>query len=375
MNQAKNFLILLIGVGLGVGLFAASQYANKNLPKGIANQSIPGEQIVIREKSDIVDVVKNVGPSVVSIAIKRSARNPFENDPFGVFGERSPSQGAQPTESGIGTGFIISKEGVIVTNKHVVQDNASYVVITNDNKKYDVKKITPDPLNDLALLKIDASGLKAVQMGDSSKLEVGQTVVAMGNALGEFKNTVTVGVVSGLDREIEASDQSGRNSERLGNVIQTDAAINPGNSGGPLLNIAGQVIGINTAVASGYAQNIGFALPINSAKPALEEFLALGKISRPYLGVEYRMITKRLALINELPEGAYVFAVVQGGPAERAKLRAEDIIIEIDGKKLTEENDLASIVRNLKINQQVELKYFRENKTESTQITVGEGGE
>ncbi len=371
MSHAKNLLILLIGVGVGVGLFALSKVTDPKLPVSnpLTQSSNGKETTVVKEKSDVVEVVKQVGPSVVSIAIKRQGRTPFDTvEPGG-----NPVPGAN--ESGIGTGFIVDSNGVILTNKHVVESAGSYVVITNDNKKYDVKKITQDPLNDIALLKVDATGLKAVQFGDSSKLDVGQTVVAMGNALGEFKNTVTVGVVSGLDRNIEATDQLGRNSEQLGNLIQTDAAINPGNSGGPLLNIAGQVIGINTAVAAGSAQNIGFAIPINSAKPAINEFLASGKISRPFLGVEYRMITKRLALINEIPEGAYVFDTVEGGPAEKAGIQAEDIITEINGVKLIDDKQLSEVIQSLKVNQQVEMKYYRDGQTQSVRVTIGEGSE
>lgn len=373
MNIAKNALILLVGVALGVGLFTASKFADQSVKMLAPTTNNVGEITVVKEKSDVVDVVKKVGPSVVSIAIKRQGRTPFDTSPFQDFSQ-SPNQ-STPAESGIGTGFIVGSNGVILTNRHVVDSSGQYVVITNDNKKYDVTKVTLDPSNDIAILKVDANGLQAIALGDSERLDVGQTVIAMGNALGEFKNTVTVGVVSGLDRDIETSDQLGRNTERLGSLIQTDAAINPGNSGGPLLNIAGQVIGVNTAVASGVAQNIGFAIPINSVKPVIDEFLASGKISRPYLGVEYRMITKRLALINEIPEGAYIFTAVAGGPADQAGIRAEDIITEINGTKLTEENQLSDVVRNLKVGQQVEVKYFRDNQTQTVRVTIGEAGE
>ncbi|MDQ3099457.1 MAG: trypsin-like peptidase domain-containing protein [bacterium] len=381
-NSLRTIVLIVIGVGLGIGLFAAVRATNLKIgnistPSTRGNSSIQ-TQTIIKEKSDVIDVVKKDGQSVVSIAIKRTAtRNPFSQSPFGIFDpDMSPSQQNTNRESGIGTGFIVGENGVIVTNKHVVDAEGQYVVITNDNKKYDVQKINKDPLNDLAIIKINATGLKAMELGDSSALDVGQTVIAMGNALGEFKNTVTVGVVSGLDRQIEASDQVGGSPEKLGNVIQTDAAINPGNSGGPLLNIGGQVIGINTAVAAGgVAQNIGFAIPINSAKPIISEFFATGKISSPYIGVRYQMITKRMALLNEIPEGAYVAEVVAGGPAEKAGIKADDIITELARKKLNDTNQLTDVIRTLKVGQSVDIKYYREDKEVTARVTVGEAGQ
>jgi serine protease Do len=381
-DTARSLLILILGVGLGIGIFAGI----KNLPTKIpglttnklipqTNQVVPSTTIV-REKSDIIDVVKKVGPSVVSIAIKRpqtSTRNPFGLNPFFA----PPSQQAPNTnrEAGIGTGFIVDSKGIIVTNRHVVDTQGQYVVITNDNKKYDVQRVNIDTGNDFAILKIDANNLPAATLGDSNALEAGQSVIAMGNALGEFKNTVTSGIVSGLNRSIEAGDQLGGNVETLQNLIQTDAAINPGNSGGPLLNIGGQLIGINTAVASGQAQNIGFAIPINSIKPTINEFLATGKISRPFLGVQYQMITKRQSIISEVPEGAYIEDVVSAGPAEKAGLRAEDIITEINGKKINENNPLTDVIRTFKVGDTVEVKYNRNNNDQTTRVTIGEGGQ
>jgi serine protease Do len=383
-NSLRMVLLIIIGVAIGLGLFTlvrSSKLKLGNLSLSTSKSaSVPTEtRTIIKEKSDVIDVVKKDGPSVVSIAIKRTAtRNPFNQSPFGLFGDLQPSvpNASASPESGIGTGFIVGANGVILTNKHVVDAQGQYVVITNDNKKYDVQKINKDPLNDLAIIKIDATGLQAIELGDSSALDVGQTVIAMGNALGEFKNTVTVGVVSGLDRQIEASDQVGGNAEKLGNVIQTDAAINPGNSGGPLLNIGGQVIGINTAVAGGgIAQNIGFAIPINSAKESINEFFSTGKISSPYIGVRYQMISKRMALLNEIPEGAYVAEVVSGGPADKAGIKADDIITDLAGKKLNDTNQLTDVIRTLKVGQSVEVKYYREDKQVTTQITIGEAGQ
>jgi serine protease Do len=377
----KTIGTLLVGLVIGLALFAGTRSTNLNFLKPVlnTNKTNPTEtKTVYREKSDIIDLVKKTNPAVVSIAIKQQQkpRNPFSPYDF-YFGPSTPStQNQNKKEQGIGTGFIIGSNGIILTNRHVVDANGAYVVITNDNKKYDVTKVTLDPRNDLAIVKVDATNLPALELGDSSKLDVGQSVIAMGNQLGEFSNTVTTGIVSGLNRSIEASGQSGSNPEALNNVIQTDAAINPGSSGGPLLNLAGQVIGINTAVApAGVAQNIGFAIPINSAKPVVEEYLATGKITRPYIGVRYQILTRRLALLNDLPEGAFVEEVIQGSPADKAGLKADDIITEINGKKLSDENPLADVIASLKIGDSVDLKYYRENETKSTKITVGQSGE
>ena len=202
----------------------------------------------------------------------------------------------------MGTGFVVDAQGLIVTNKHVVADSqAQYQVITADNQSYPVQNIYRDPANDLAFLKIDAQGLTPVELGDSDNLKVGQFVVAIGTALGEFRHTVTTGVISGLGRGITAGSVFEGYVEELDNVIQTDAAINPGNSGGPLINSAGQVVGVNVAVASG-AENIGFALPINTVKTALADFTRPG-IFRPFLGVNYTMISQEAAILMKFPKG------------------------------------------------------------------------
>jgi len=265
---------------------------------------------------------------------------------------------------------------MIVTNKHVVADTqAKYRVITKDDKTYQVEKIYRDPVNDLAILKINASGLKPVEMGDSSKLKVGQFVIAIGTALGEFRNTVTTGVISGLGRGITAGSPFEGYVERLDNVIQTDAAINPGNSGGPLLNSAGQVIGVNVAVAQS-GQNIGFAIPINVIKESLENFNKTGKFLRPYLGIRYKMISRDLALLNEVPEGAYVQEVVEDSPAQKAGVKDGDIITKIDNEKVLEKDGgLAKIIAGKKVGDKVELTIWREGKETKISVTLGEFSE
>ncbi len=337
-------------------------WVDNYLPSGV-QRSIGAEvQRVLHEENVVIDVADRVSPSVVTIGIKTTRL--YRQSLFGQISERE-------VEQDIGSGFVISKDGLIATNKHVVGDTeATYRVITNDEKTYDVQKIYRDPVNDLAILKIDTKDLKAVEMGDSTKLKVGQFVIAIGTALGEFRHTVTTGVVSGLGRGITAGNPF-EGSEQLDNVIQTDAAINPGNSGGPLLNSAGQVVGINTAVASG-AQNIGFAIPINVIKEAIENFNKTGQFSRPYLGIQYRLIGKQTALLNDVPQGAYIQAVVPDSPAEKAGIQEDDIVTKIDGKKLEEEGSVAAIIASHKVGDTVEIEYWRDGETKTVKARLEE---
>jgi len=369
-------ILLLIAAGfLVVGAVVSEKYFS--VPKTI---TIPGDEKVrvVTEESVVIDVVDNVSPAVVTVGITQTKRigdilefNPF--DPFSPF-QRRPGK-SQKLEQDIGSGFIVGSDGLIVTNKHVVEvSDATYRVITKDDKTYEVKKIYRDPSNDLAILKIEASGLPTVQMGDSDKIKVGQMAIAIGTALGEFRHTVTTGVISGVGRGIDAGSPFEQSAERLDNVIQTDAAINPGNSGGPLLNSSGQVVGVNTAVSS-EGQNIGFALPINVVKDALANFNATGQFNRPYLGVRYQMIPKQTAILNDIPEGAYLQEVVEGSPAEKEGLQEEDIITKIDGNKLTDENDLAKAISKKKVGDTITLTVWRNEKEQEIKVTLGNQGE
>lgn len=352
------------------------------LPKVEAPRTVTDEKVkVTSEESLVIDVVDKVSPSVVTVGISTTINRGrvFEIDPFDPFNIFRQQPGREEkVEQDIGSGFIISADGLIVTNKHVVSEaNAKYRVITKDDKTYDVEKIYRDPANDLAILKINPStssgqALKPVEMGDSSSIKVGQMAIAIGTALGEFRHTVTTGVVSGLGRGITAGSPFAGFAEKLDNVIQTDAAINPGNSGGPLLNSSGQVIGINTAIAQG-GQNIGFALPINVIKEALKNFNETGQFSRPFLGVRYTTITKDLALMNEVPEGAYVREVVAGSPAEKAGLQEGDIITKIDGKRIAgEDREVAKVIGTKKVGDNVAVEYWREGETKSINVTLAE---
>ena len=334
------------------------------------------EQRILVEESVVIDVVKRVSPSVVTIGIsKTQATLPFPGfgdlGPF--FGFSQPQQ--QNIEQDIATGFIISQDGLIVTNKHVVEDtSAQYRVITNDEKSFDVKKFYRDPANDIAILKIDppAGGLAPVEMGDSSKIQVGQFAIAIGTALGEFRNTVTTGVISGIGRSIIAGSPLEGSVEKLDDVIQTDAAINPGNSGGPLLNSAGQVVGINVATAS-QGQNVGFALPINLVKASIDNFNKTGQFSRPYLGIRYQMISKDVAIMNEVPEGAYVVEVISSSPADKAGIQSGDILTHLDEQRISEDQGgLAKALSQKKVGDKAEITIWRSGKESEVTVTLQE---
>lgn len=330
----------------------------------------PYEKIkIVTEESVVIDVVKRVGPSVVTVAAQQvvsQAVSPFSFGPFSVFGLPFDQQEQQGPQN-IGSGFLVSADGFIVTNKHVVSDTeAKYQIITSSDKKYDVQKIYRDPTNDIAILKIDSNQnpgqtLSPITLGDSSNLQVGQMVIAIGTALGEFRNTVTNGVISGLGRGITAGDQFQGFAEQLDNVIQTNAAINPGNSGGPLLNSSGQVIGVNTAIAQS-GQNIGFALPINLIKDSLKNFNQTGQFNRPYLGVAFKMIGQDLAVLNNLPQGAYVQKVMPGSAAEKAGILRGDIIIKIDGERLQDgKTSLSNLIAKKKVGDIVTITVWRKD--------------
>jgi len=317
------------------------------------------EKLRLEESSAIVDATKKVVPAVVSITSSSNVTDLF---------------GRIVSQEGGGTGFIITNDGLILTNKHVAQSGENLMVLTADGKNYQAKVVALDPTNDLAILKIDASGLSVVDMGDSDSLAVGQWVIAIGNAL-ELQNTVTVGVISARERQLTAG--SGSSQEQLNNLLQTDAAINLGNSGGPLVNLAGQVVGINTVMA-GNAQNIGFAIPINQAKGALDSYKKTGKIIKPQIGVRYLTLTKEIAksLNLSVDHGALVTggqsqaAVLSGSPAEKAGLKANDILLEINGERIDENHPLGALIQKYQVGDEIEIKYLRDQKENTTKLKL-----
>ncbi len=349
------------------------------------------ESNITNENDEVVRMIEQVNPAVVSVVVKKDVpiyEQYYEQfNPWGMFGggfsiPRTREMGTEEREVGGGSGFIVSEDGLIVTNRHVVSDSeAKYSILMNDGKAYDVEVLARDEQLDIAVLKItdlpSDTKLTYLSFGDSEKLKLGQRVVAIGNALAEFRNSVSVGVVSGLARSITATDGAGR-SENLDQVIQTDAAINPGNSGGPLLNIKGEVIGVNVATSRG-ADNIGFALPAHVVKGVVESVKENGKIVRPFLGVRYIMITPQLKEKNNISVdyGALIargeskdeLAVMPGSPADKAGIVENDIILSIDGEKL-EERDLATILRGKKTGDTIKVKIIHKGEEQEKEIKL-----
>lgn len=346
---------LLIGGAVGGAAYwklnEEVKQLRQNLPASqrIAQGSPEGQDGYLAETAQeerIIQVVKDVSPAVVSIILTRDEpvfeqilRDPFED----FFGGPSPFQireleqkGTEKREIGGGSGFLVSEDGMIFTNKHVVlHDDVEYTVLTKDGESYAAEVLARDPVQDLAVIKIEGSSpFPFVELGNSDKLEIGQSVITIGNALGEFRNTVSVGVISGLGRTITASDGQGF-LETIEDVVQTDAAINRGNSGGPLLNLAGEVVGVNTATVMN-AQNIGFAIPSNRARRGLYQVRELGEIVYPFLGVEYEL---------RADFGVLIVDVLAESAAENAGLEKDDVLVEFDGKKITLENSLGSIMQ------------------------------
>jgi len=394
----KKILTLILAASIiflgGVAAFSPNSPLKINFPPITLNWSpktsapaatsaVPLYKPTVDYEEAVVNAVEKASPSVVSVIVSKDLPV-IEQCPYSPFSDLPPEfqqyfgeqfQFSQPCQKGTklqeiggGTGFIISKDGLIVTNKHVVADAlASYTVLTNDGKKYDAEVLARHPSLDIAVIKIKAplSGFPVITLGDSDSIKLGQTAIAIGNALGEFRNTVAVGVISGLSRTVTAGGE-GMGEETIEGVIQTDAAINPGNSGGPLLNLKGEVIGINTAMVSG-AQNIGFALPINQVKKTIESVKKTGKISTPYLGVRYLMINSDLAKKEKLTVENGVLirgsadgpAITPDSPAQKAGLQAEDIILEVNGQKIDQDHSLGYLIQKYNVGDQVSLKILR----------------
>jgi serine protease Do len=385
----------LVFGGIG-GVLGGLYFLRSSAGKKLLGESFGAglnQKVTFNEDSSTVDVVKQASPAVVSIIISQDLNkipgyglDPFSQDPFfNFFNSDGQSEQQTPTtpniqEVGAGSGFFISADGLILTNKHVVSDTtASYTVITSDGKKYDAKVLAQDPTNDLALVKITIQNAPFLKLSDSSQLQVGQHVIAIGNSLGQYQNTVTSGIVSGIGRSITAGSDTG--SENLSGVIQTDAAINPGNSGGPLLNIAGQVVGINTAIDQ-QGQLVGFAIPSNEVAKAVASYQKNGKITSAFLGVRYIILTADIASQQKLPRdyGALIvrgqnvtdFAVLLGSPADKAGLVENDIILEVNGTKVDKDHTLPSLLANLNPNDVVTLRVYHKGQESDVKVTLGE---
>lgn len=343
----------------------------------------------------LVGIVERSSSAVVSVVATKEVSSggrfgdlPFFFGPFGFdVGDRNTQEDGDTTEKrqvGSGTGFFVSSDGLVVTNKHVVSDEtADYTVVLSGGKEYQATVLARATNQDVAVLRIEGDGeesFPSLPLGDSSSLRVGQTAIAIGNPLGEFPNSVSRGIISGLNRNVTAGSALG-DTEQLSDIIQTDAAINPGNSGGPLLDLSGNVVGINVAVAQG-AENIGFAIPIDQVRRVIEEVKATGKLSTPYLGVRYAIIDTEIAEANDLPYsyGAIVIrgttraelAVVPGSPADKAGIVENDIILEIDGTKIDTEHPLGNLVADHRAGDTLTLKIWHKGEEQTMRVALEE---
>ena len=359
MGNKKVLYVILAVICLsltacaGAGVMYSLMSANRS---ELNSSSIDGNKLQLKNETSIAKVASDVAPSVVSITTKSGA--------------------GLSSKQGAGTGIVVSEDGYVITNKHVIKNASDIAVTTSDGLIFDnIKTIGEDPLNDVAFLKINgAKKLKPAKLGNSSTLQIGQNVVAIGNTLGLYQNTVTSGIVSGLGRPAAASSQSGESAESLNDLIQTDTAINPGNSGGPLVNLAGQVIGINTAIVSN-AQGIGFAIPIDVVKGMLEGVLKKGKLERAYLGVRYGEITPAIAKQRNLStnRGALVAedGVEAGGPADKAGIKPGDSITKVGDLVVGEKGNVSSLISRYKPGDNVDIVALRNGKQINFKVRLG----
>ncbi len=411
-NNQYRFLVLscfIFGFLGGVFAFFVHFYlpgfSNLNSGTGDDQVRIRNNRILekIEEQSATIFSVEKAGPSVVSIVVTKDLthlyrqyqRQPFFFDDFFFFGPGFESPFAEPEQEqeqedsepikqrvGGGTGFIVSLDGMILTNKHVVSDpDAEYTVLTQDGEEYEAQILGRDPVNDFAIVKIEpkeGEEFPIIELGDSDHLKIGQTVIAIGYSLGEFRNTVTKGIISGIDRKIVAGGSGF--SEMIEEAIQTDAAINPGNSGGPLLDLKGRVIGINTAMSHS-GQLIGFAIPINLAKTMIANVKKFGEFVRPFLGVRYRMVNRKLAEEYNLTVdfGAWLKkdrdsdseSVVADSPADRAGLQEGDIILQVNDVNVDDKHSLAKLISQYLPEEKVRLLILRDGVERTLEVQLG----
>lgn len=362
-RSTKRFTALVMAAGLAIGTVFG--YGMDNLvpqlidgaDKVYAASNETTQKIVIDSAvSPVVPIAKKVSPSIVAISLKTRTRD--------FFGRIYEGQGT-------GSGIIIDKEGHIVTNNHVVEGVNDMTVILSNGKELEATLVGRDPQTDLAVIKVDAKDLPYAELGDSSKLEVGELAVAIGSPMGtEYAGSVTAGIISGLNREVNIGDRTMK-------LIQTDAAINPGNSGGALVNSEGKVVGINTIkLAETRVEGMGFAIPINEAKPIIQELINNKKVSRPYLGITGATITKEDAEANKIPQGVYVVDVVPFSGADRAGIKSGDIITKIDGQKITTIDELVAVIAKHKVGDVVQVEiYDRFDKTSTVSVKLRESNQ
>ena len=363
-------LIFVIGLSVGLGVFGF-YYSKINI--------VVADDLSLDDQEATIRAIKKVIPSVVSIIVYDQQ----EHFTIDLSTGQQTSQDKK-VEKGRGTGFIISADGLILTNKHVVsagqEKTAAYRILLNSGKQYYAQLIGKDPLNDLAILKIFDKDLPYVELGDSDNLELGSTVMTIGNALGRYQNSVTKGIVSGLGRKLVASDQSGH-AESFDNVVQTDAEINLGNSGGPLIDLEGKIVGINVAIDEA-GSSIGFAIPINDARPVINSVKEIGRIVRTRLGIRYFMLTPQIALDYNLPvnTGAWLSrgdeldlpAVLLDSPAAKGGIEEGDVVMEINAIKIEGKNTLLSVIQKYKPGDKIGLKIRRGNKVIIRVVTLDE---
>ncbi len=385
-----QILLAAIIVGFYIGTPLKSQIHEKL--QSIVEKAVIDKNLTdsAGQHSDVIDVVDAVSPSVVSIVISKDVPKMEQNfgqggqlSPFEFFGMLAPQyqqNGTEKKEIGGGSGFIVSEDGYVVTNAHVVSDNdAEYTVLLNSGETYVATVVAADSALDVAVLKIDISGLPFIEFGDSDTVKAGQSVIAIGNALGQFRNTVSVGVISGLARSITAGNRDG--SELLSDVLQTDAAINPGNSGGPLLDLSGKVIGMNVATSSG-GENISFALPSNMVHSTVDSIRKNGRVVSAYLGVRYTMLDEVYAAANGISvangalvqrgDGGKTIAVVPGSPADKAGIEENDIIIEVDGVVLDESHPLGVVLHKKAVGDTITLMLLHDGAEKTVTATLAE---
>ena len=383
-----GFFAGLLATLLVVGFSGFSWlFSSGNLERFSKNTDVsPAIVSLLEEESATIHVVEEVAPAVVSVLVQKPRGEIYQSTPYGnyfFFPETlSQEEAEELVEIGGGTGFFVTSDGLVVTNKHVLLDEtASYVVVTNDGEEFSATIVAVDPFLDIGVLQVRGSDFPTVTFGDSQNIQIGQTVIAIGNSLSEFRNTVTKGVISGIDRQIRAGDFGG-STELIEEAIQTDAAINPGNSGGPLINLFGQVIGMNTAIRSD-AQAIGFAIPSHEIQRAVKSVTTSGRIARPWLGVRFTILTKEDAVKRALgvTHGALLIdgndpqtepAIVPGSPAQQAGLLEGDIILSVNGEEVSVQETLGEIIRRHEPGEIILLEIWRDDQIQQINISLTE---